>query len=70
MHTVQDIYCMGCNDRLGWHYMKAADASQKYKEGKWLFLPSSQSTAHFQLGKFLLEREKLLKDNAWKVDAD
>jgi hypothetical protein len=25
---------MGCNDRIGWYYMKASDASQKYKEGE------------------------------------
>lgn len=24
---------MGCNDRIGWFYYKAADISQKYKEG-------------------------------------
>ncbi|EIN11257.1 yippee-like protein, partial [Punctularia strigosozonata HHB-11173 SS5] len=33
VHTVADVYCVGCNDRLGWYYMKAAEASQKYKEG-------------------------------------
>ena len=30
---VQDVFCMGCNDRIGWFYHKAADTSQKYKEG-------------------------------------
>ena len=33
VHTVQDVFCMGCNDRVGWYYMKASDPSQKYKEG-------------------------------------
>ena len=33
MHTVADVYCVGCNERLGWYYVKASDASQKYKEG-------------------------------------
>ncbi|KDQ55815.1 hypothetical protein JAAARDRAFT_195630 [Jaapia argillacea MUCL 33604] len=51
VHTVADVFCMGCNDRIGWYYHKAADATQKYKEGK-----------------YLLEREKLIKDNAWKID--
>ncbi|EKM54676.1 uncharacterized protein PHACADRAFT_258673 [Phanerochaete carnosa HHB-10118-sp] len=51
VHTVADVYCMGCNERLGWHYVKAPDNAQKYKEGK-----------------YLLEREKLVKDNAWKLD--
>jgi len=51
VHTVADVFCLGCNDRLGWYYHKAADYSQKYKEGK-----------------YLLEREKLVKENAWKLD--
>ncbi|EKM75556.1 hypothetical protein AGABI1DRAFT_116282 [Agaricus bisporus var. burnettii JB137-S8] len=51
VHTVADIYCMGCNERLGWYYHKAADYSQKYKEGK-----------------FLLERERIIKENQWTLD--
>ncbi|KIM45517.1 hypothetical protein M413DRAFT_442184 [Hebeloma cylindrosporum] len=51
VHTVADVYCLGCNERIGWFYHKAADISQKYKEGK-----------------YLLEREKLVKENAWKLD--
>ncbi|KAG2111157.1 yippee zinc-binding/DNA-binding /Mis18, centromere assembly-domain-containing protein [Suillus discolor] len=51
VHTVADIFCMGCNDRVGWYYHKAADLSQKYKEGK-----------------YLLEREKIVKENNWKLD--
>lgn len=53
VHTVADVFCLGCNERLGWLYLKAADPSQKYKEGK-----------------YLLEREKLVKENAWKLDAN
>ncbi|KAH9858460.1 yippee-domain-containing protein [Lenzites betulinus] len=51
VHTVADVFCMGCNDRMGWYYHKASDHSQKYKEGK-----------------YLLEREKLIKENNWKLD--
>ncbi|KAF8149486.1 yippee-domain-containing protein [Crassisporium funariophilum] len=51
VHTVADVFCLGCNERVGWFYHKAADHSQKYKEGK-----------------YLLEREKLVKDNAWTLD--
>ncbi|KAF7321904.1 Protein yippee-like [Mycena kentingensis (nom. inval.)] len=50
-HTVADVYCLGCNERIGWFYHRASDYSQKYKEGK-----------------YLLEREKLVKENAWKLD--
>ncbi|KIM46874.1 hypothetical protein M413DRAFT_422338 [Hebeloma cylindrosporum] len=52
IHTVANVYCLGCNERIGWFYHKAADISQKYKEGK-----------------YLLEREKLVKENAWKLDS-
>lgn len=51
VHTVADVFCVGCNDRIGWYYHKAADQSQKYKEGK-----------------YLLEREKMVKENNWKLD--
>ncbi|KAF5328678.1 hypothetical protein D9619_011657 [Psilocybe cf. subviscida] len=51
VHTVADVFCVGCNERLGWYYHKAADHGQKYKESK-----------------FLLEREKLIKENAWVLD--
>ncbi|KIY73115.1 yippee-domain-containing protein [Cylindrobasidium torrendii FP15055 ss-10] len=52
-HTVADVFCLGCDDRVGWFYHKAADFSQKYKENK-----------------YLLEREKLIKENAWSLDEE
>ncbi|KAF0911175.1 hypothetical protein E2562_007953 [Oryza meyeriana var. granulata] len=41
LHTVNDIYCSCCQQILGWRYYvvpqeKAYDASQKYKEGKFI----------------------------------
>jgi hypothetical protein len=33
VHTVADVFCLGCNERLGWYYHKAAEYAQKYKEG-------------------------------------
>eukprot|EP00197_Chlamydomonas_leiostraca_P011386 CAMPEP_0202868878 /NCGR_PEP_ID=MMETSP1391-20130828/11275_1 /ASSEMBLY_ACC=CAM_ASM_000867 /TAXON_ID=1034604 /ORGANISM="Chlamydomonas leiostraca, Strain SAG 11-49" /LENGTH=86 /DNA_ID=CAMNT_0049549097 /DNA_START=207 /DNA_END=466 /DNA_ORIENTATION=+ len=36
LHTVADIYCMGCNTVLGWKYEHAFEESQKYKEGKFI----------------------------------
>ncbi|KAI0028032.1 yippee zinc-binding/DNA-binding /Mis18, centromere assembly-domain-containing protein [Vararia minispora EC-137] len=51
VHTVADVFCVGCGDRVGWYYYKASDQSQKYKEGK-----------------YLLERERLIKENAWSLD--
>ncbi|CAL4924643.1 unnamed protein product [Urochloa decumbens] len=35
-HTVNDIYCICCQEMLGWRYEKAYVGSQKYKEGKFI----------------------------------
>ncbi|KAF8345520.1 Yippee/Mis18, partial [Amanita rubescens] len=51
VHTVADVFCVGCGDRIGWYYHKAADFSQRYKEGK-----------------YLLEKERLVKENSWDLD--
>lgn len=34
MHTVADIFCIGCGSIVGWKYETAHEKSQKYKEGK------------------------------------
>ncbi|KAF5752568.1 protein yippee-like [Tripterygium wilfordii] len=34
MHTVADIFCVGCGSVVGWKYETAHEKSQKYKEGK------------------------------------
>ncbi|PSS32541.1 Protein yippee-like [Actinidia chinensis var. chinensis] len=34
LHTVADIFCVGCGSILGWKYEFAHEKSQKYKEGK------------------------------------
>jgi len=36
LHAVADIYCECCKTTLGWKYEHAFDASQKYKEGKFI----------------------------------
>jgi hypothetical protein len=36
LHTVRDIFCNHCNRVLGWRYVKAYEAEQKYKEGKYI----------------------------------
>ncbi|XP_038883190.1 protein yippee-like [Benincasa hispida] len=36
LHTVVDIFCVGCGSILGWKYEVAYDKSQKYKEGKYI----------------------------------
>ncbi|KAF8187488.1 yippee-domain-containing protein [Pholiota molesta] len=51
VHTVADVFCLGCNERIGWFYHKAVDQTQKYKEGK-----------------YLLEKEKLVKENSWTLN--
>ncbi|KAF3618109.1 Protein yippee-like [Capsicum annuum] len=36
MHTVVDIFCVGCGSIVGWKYEAAQEKSQKYKEGKFI----------------------------------
>ena len=36
LHTVSDIFCKRCQTLVGWTYAKAYEASQKYKEGKYI----------------------------------
>lgn len=36
LHAVADIYCSSCKTTLGWKYEHAFEASQKYKEGKFI----------------------------------
>ncbi|WOL02015.1 hypothetical protein Cni_G10734 [Canna indica] len=36
MHTVADIFCVGCGSIVGWKYETAHEKSQKYKEGKFI----------------------------------
>ncbi|KAG8970350.1 hypothetical protein FRC03_009623 [Tulasnella sp. 419] len=52
-HTVADIKCVGCDTSVGWTYLKAHEASQRYKEGK-----------------FIIEKERVVRDNNWSVDDD
>lgn len=68
VHTVADVFCLGCNERLGWYYHKATDAAQKYKEGTRRNMWFVDVSHNFYIGKYLLEREKLVKENAWTLD--
>ncbi|KAH6798222.1 Yippee family putative zinc-binding protein [Perilla frutescens var. hirtella] len=36
MHTVVDIFCVGCGSIVGWKYEAAHEKSQKYKVGKYI----------------------------------
>ncbi|XP_065853306.1 protein yippee-like [Euphorbia lathyris] len=36
MHTVVDIFCVGCGSIVGWKYLYAHEKPQKYKEGKFI----------------------------------
>eukprot|EP01111_Echinosteliopsis_oligospora_P001085 TRINITY_DN1143_c0_g1_i4.p1 TRINITY_DN1143_c0_g1~~TRINITY_DN1143_c0_g1_i4.p1 ORF type:complete len:114 (-),score=9.80 TRINITY_DN1143_c0_g1_i4:42-383(-) len=36
LHTVADIYCVDCNDLIGWTYEAAYVDDQKYKIGKYI----------------------------------
>ncbi|XP_047092152.1 protein yippee-like isoform X2 [Lolium rigidum] len=36
MHTVSDIFCVGCGSIVGWKYEAAHEKNQRYKEGKFI----------------------------------
>lgn len=36
LHTVCDVFCISCQDNVGWFYEEAFEESQKYKEGKFI----------------------------------
>jgi len=36
LHTVCDIFCTSCDENVGWFYEQAFEASQKYKEKKYI----------------------------------
>ena len=36
LHSVCDLFCQRCQTLVGWTYQKAYEASQKYKEGKFI----------------------------------
>ncbi|GJN23648.1 hypothetical protein PR202_gb11313 [Eleusine coracana subsp. coracana] len=36
LHTVSDIFCVGCGSIVGWKYEAAHEKSQRYKEGKFI----------------------------------
>jgi hypothetical protein len=67
---VADIFCVGCSSRLGWTYLRAYDPTQKYKEGKPQFASYvfCFMTNISRAGKYLIESERIFKDNAWELD--
>ena len=56
MHTVADVFCVGCKERVGWYYYKASDHSQKYKEGKHATLSDIDVVDAVQASTYLSER--------------
>nr|XP_010923052.1 protein yippee-like isoform X4 [Elaeis guineensis] len=50
LHTVSDIFCVGCGSIVGWKYDAAHDKNQKYKEGKFIlerFKVSGPDGSHY-----------------------
>ncbi|EMS62799.1 hypothetical protein TRIUR3_07444 [Triticum urartu] len=50
LHTVSDIFCVGCGSIVGWKYEAAHDKSQRYKEGKFIlerFKVSGPDGSHY-----------------------
>ncbi|KAL9432768.1 hypothetical protein AB3S75_027731 [Citrus x aurantiifolia] len=36
IYTIAKIYCSNCGEELGWHYLRAYDLKQKWKEGNFI----------------------------------
>lgn len=36
VYTVAGVYCTNCGEELGWKYIQASEARQKFKEGKFI----------------------------------
>ncbi|KAK3986770.1 yippee-like protein [Cladorrhinum sp. PSN332] len=45
-HVVADLFCKGCNTRLGWKYVDASDQGQKYKVGKFILEVARVTVEH------------------------
>ncbi|XP_061370117.1 protein yippee-like At4g27745 isoform X1 [Gastrolobium bilobum] len=54
LHTVADVYCGDCREVLGWRYERAYEASQKYKEGKFI-LEKSKIVKNWRFSSYLYE---------------
>uniref|UniRef100_A0A7N0ZZI2 Protein yippee-like n=1 Tax=Kalanchoe fedtschenkoi TaxID=63787 RepID=A0A7N0ZZI2_KALFE len=53
LHTVADIFCVGCGSLVGWTYETAHEKAQKYKEGKSVlerFKLSGPDGTHYWIG--------------------
>ena len=38
LHTIANIYCIDCEEYVGWTYIKAFESSQQYKEDKFILI--------------------------------
>lgn len=36
VYTIADIFCSNCGELLGWKYIRAYEAKQRFKEGKFI----------------------------------
>ncbi|XP_014516044.1 protein yippee-like At4g27745 isoform X2 [Vigna radiata var. radiata] len=46
VYTIASIFCSNCGEELGWKYLQASEARQKFKEGKFI-LELSKISKHF-----------------------
>mmetsp|Transcript_11679 Transcript_11679/g.35237 ORF Transcript_11679/g.35237 Transcript_11679/m.35237 type:complete len:119 (-) Transcript_11679:37-393(-) len=45
LHTIRCLYCVVCQERVGWKYEVAFEEDQKYKEGRFILEEELISTA-------------------------
>jgi len=49
LHSVADIYCIGCHSLMGWKYEEAYEESQKYKVGKFILEKTKLAKLEWEL---------------------
>ncbi|XP_010549583.1 PREDICTED: protein yippee-like isoform X2 [Tarenaya hassleriana] len=60
LHTVADIFCVGCGSIVGWRYEMAHEKSQKYKEGKSVL---ERSVLRFDRQHLVIDVMDLIQDD-------
>jgi len=70
-HLIRDIYCESCDEGIGWMYVRAFEADQKYKEGKYIiekaFLLETDNAAIADLPDSAYEKGGLTRLNYFYI---
>lgn len=60
IYTIAKIYCSNCGQELGWHYLRAYDLKQKWKEGNFI-LEKFKMLKEYKQPPILLQQNNAIK---------